>query len=262
MRELPMNEYYRAEPFLNSIAYEMVFAASVFEKKQTGAIFVDDISTPSVCLVLHYSGFAFLSGRTDNEVFNSELFDFLLKRSGSRPDNFRMIAGSDKWHDKLRSISEDSVIVRTRIKFTLNKDKFEQLSRKLKIPEGLTIKSIDDELYKNIKGNIVPGFSWDSSEAFLNNGFGYCLVAESTILSTSFSAFVSNNKIDIGIETAPEYRGRGYGRIIAAVMVERCLGKGLEPVWCCRQDNVNSFSLAKKLGFEDSLYVPMYCLLQ
>ena len=258
MYELPTDKYYAAKPFLNYIANEMVFAPSVVEKKQIGVILVDDISAPEVCLILHYSGFAFLSGRTDNEVFNAELMDFLMNQQNSRPANYRLIAGSDKWNDKFKAISEDNSIMRTRIKFSLNKDEFAQLSGKLKIPEGLTIKSIGDELYKNIKGNIVPGFSWDSSEAFLNNGFGYCLVDGNTILSTSFSAFVSNDRIDIGIETSPEYRGRGYGQITAAAMIESCLRKGLEPIWCCRQDNVNSFSLAKKLGFEDTLYVPIY----
>jgi hypothetical protein len=151
MYELSLEDYNKAIPFLNNIANEIVFAHSVVEKKQKGKIFVDNIEQPEVLLIYHYSGFGFLAGSTENESFNRVLVDMLYKRLDDSIRNLRIIVSSDIWKNKmnellgdkivyfsgvesdfmrevenLNSMSNDHIIVWTRLKFKLDKEKFIQ----------------------------------------------------------------------------------------------------------------------------------------
>jgi RimJ/RimL family protein N-acetyltransferase len=88
---------------------------------------------------------------------------------------------------------------------------------------------------------------------------GFCLVKDDdTIVSTSFAAYIDNNRIDIGIETNPEYRGQGFGALTCAAMIQYCLDNGYEPIWGCRKDNMASFRLAQKLGFKETIFHPTF----
>ncbi len=288
MYELSINSYSKAIPFINNIADEIVYVRSVVEKMQKGTIYVDDIVNPNVCLIHHYCGLGFLAGTTEIKSFNDMLVNMFYKRFNNNQRNLRLIVSSDTWQNKLKELfgenivyfsniesnliiehnkeverlnllSNDHIIAWTRVKFKLNKELFVRIIDNLEVPEGFLIKRIDENVISSIKGSIVPSFSWDSDEVFLKKGFGYCLVDGGNVVSTCFSAFISQDKIDIGIETSPEYRGKGYGLITGAAMINHCLKEGFEPVWCCRQDNIGSFSVAKKLGFVDILYLPLYC---
>lgn len=65
---------------------------------------------------------------------------------------------------------------------------------------------------------------------------------------------------EIGVETRPEYRRRGYAWVAAARLIGECLGMGLEPVWSCRKENRGSYELACSLGFEPTIDIPYYRL--
>jgi hypothetical protein len=48
--------------------------------------------------------------------------------------------------------------------------------------------------------------------------------------------------------------GRVAGQIfverVCPALIDRCLDRGYEPLWCCRFENVVSCALARKSGFE------------
>ena len=100
------------------------------------------------------------------------------------------------------------------------------------------------------KAFIIPSFSWSNQEEFIKNGFGYCLVDEGRMLACAFASGVSKEYVDIGVETAEECRGKGYGRIVAAEMVKEILRRGKTPVWGCDIRNESSMRLACSVGFE------------
>ena len=56
--------------------------------------------------------------------------------------------------------------------------------------------------------------------------------------------------MDIGVETAEECRGKGYGRLVSAAMVKETLRRGKIPVWDCDTRNEASMRLACSVGFK------------
>jgi L-amino acid N-acyltransferase YncA len=62
------------------------------------------------------------------------------------------------------------------------------------------------------------------------------------------------------METIEEYRGKGFAMNICAALIDYCIKNNYEPIWSCRLENIGSYKLAKKLGFELTLKLPYYRL--
>ena len=116
------------------------------------------------------------------------------------------------------------------------------------LPPGYTLSPLDRTCLVQMQGRITPRFSWDDA-AFLEKGSGVCVLWEGRPAAWAFSAAVSADEIDIGIETSPDHRHRGLGRCAAAAMVKTCLAVGKRPVWSCDAANTASCALAQSLGF-------------
>jgi GNAT superfamily N-acetyltransferase len=55
---------------------------------------------------------------------------------------------------------------------------------------------------------------------------------------------------DVGIDTLPEHRRRGYAVACFHALAAMMAGQGRQPVWCAYADYPPSLTLAAKLGFE------------
>ena len=118
------------------------------------------------------------------------------------------------------------------------------------------MRTIDDALLKQKKlENIEEIERWiisefESEENFLETGFGFCLVEDDkTIVSWCIADWVVEEKAEIGIETAREYRKRGFATLCTAATVEYCQEKDYQVGWHCNQDNEGSWRTAEKVGF-------------
>jgi len=87
---------------------------------------------------------------------------------------------------------------------------------------------------------------------------GFTLVGDGELISTAFSSFRHDGKLEIGIETLEAHRGNGYAQCVCARLIDYCLEHGLEPVWSCRLGNKGSYELALRLGFEPTITRPYY----
>ena len=114
---------------------------------------------------------------------------------------------------------------------------------------GFRIEQIDEENLPRIEGRIIPSFSWKSSEQFLKEGFGYIALDQERVCAVAFSAAVSSDEIDIGVETLENYRRKGLAAILAGRMCERILETGKRPVWAHAISNTGSMNTALKCGF-------------
>ena len=65
----------------------------------------------------------------------------------------------------------------------------------------------------------------------------------------AFSAAVSGEEIDIGVETAESYRRMGLASAAARGMLRYVLGVGKRAVWACHAGNAGSRRVAEGLGF-------------
>ncbi|MFN8474566.1 MAG: GNAT family N-acetyltransferase [Anaerolineae bacterium] len=100
---------------------------------------------------------------------------------------------------------------------------------------------------------------WPSVEAFEAKGIGYCVVyGETTIASWCLSVFVSGRNYELGLATAPDYRGRNLAVRTAAACVETCLARGLTVHWHCLEENRPSQRVAEKVGFDETRDYEVY----
>ncbi|MBY0165475.1 GNAT family N-acetyltransferase [Paenibacillus lautus] len=89
---------------------------------------------------------------------------------------------------------------------------------------------------------------WDSTDSFLEQGFGYFVEDNHNVVSLCFSAFVVDKTHAIDIETLEEHKRRNYGAAVAQAFVQECLQKGIRPYWDCTPENAGSIRLAEKVG--------------
>ena len=136
------------------------------------------------------------------------------------------------------------------------------------IPEGYEVHRVDWNLINNAEINIpkhMTGWmntNWGSIEAFIKNGFGFCTIHESEVVSWSICDCVSGNQCEIGIRTAPDYRRQGLATITAAAAVDFGLSKGYTQVgWHTDEHNYGSIGVAESVGFvKERDYVQYACL--
>ena len=114
-----------------------------------------------------------------------------------------------------------------------------------------SIKSVlDKDILSKLEGRIIPAYSWNSSEDFLEKGKGYCILHGNEIVTVAFTAAISDTEVDIGIETNIKYRKQGFGKCVASRMVKDILKMNKTPIWECNTNNLGSKAIAESVGFE------------
>ncbi len=78
--------------------------------------------------------------------------------------------------------------------------------------------------------------------------------------AVAFACYRWDDRLEIGIETAPASRGRGLGACVAGAVVDVVRDAGLTPVWSCREDNTASVRVAASAGFVPTARLPYYHL--
>ena len=233
------------------IKTEKVYPLSITEGIQSGEIFVDNAEEPTAVLLWHYCGFANIAGNYD-ERFIEETRNMMHDPKDGHSGRMALQTDNDiRLRDMILSYPFASV--HERYVFSFGGEKY-------CIPKdmGSRVEEISSDNYELMTGRITPAFSWENKEAFLKNGFGYCLIKDGRMLACSFSSGVSKDYVDIGVETSEEFRGQGYGKIAAAAMVKETLRRGKLPVWGCDTRNEASMRLARSVGFEIAGTHPWY----
>nr|WP_246280905.1 GNAT family N-acetyltransferase [Cellulomonas humilata] len=109
-------------------------------------------------------------------------------------------------------------------------------------------------------GSVVPSRFWSDAGSFLAQGGGVALARGDEVGAMAFASYRQGSRVELGIETAPPWRRRGFAAAAAATMIDVALDAGLVPVWSCREDNVGSFRLATALGFTPTTRTPYFHL--
>jgi len=253
------------KPFVRDIKIEKVYPLSLLQGYQSGDIWVDSKEDPEFCMFWHRCGFAYLSGEVDVEILE-EIKDKMYHPLFGHSDRLVLLTEKDKIVDKIM-LSDNRIIKKERARFRFNGHKYRAIdTNQMKIGDGFdsldrfTLQVIDDSNYDGLVGKVVPNFSWESKEQFLKNGFGFCLLRDGRMISCAFSAAISNEYVDIGVETIEGFRHKGYGKVVAFAMIREILNRKQIPVWQCNYENEHSIMLANWLGFELTEKYYMYCL--
>lgn len=238
-----LNNHKGISHLLEQLDVEKVYPLSIMEGLQRGQVYVDDTNNPSIALIWHYCGFANIVGKYDIDSIHDIQS---MMHDPAKYDSKRMALqiGTDSKLEKM-ILSDSSINKRERYIFHYS-------GEKMVMPEiaDCELTEITSENYDLIYGKIIPAFSWESKEHFLHNGYGYCLMKDKQFLACAFSSGISKDYVDIGVETAEEFRGKGYGKIVAFAMVKETLKRKKTPVWGCDILNEGSMRLACSVGFE------------
>ena len=220
-----------------------VYPMSIAEGFQDGDIFTDCIEQPTFALFWHVSGFAYLTGRPDDKYLD-DIYRLMENKDGTNPRRFVLELKDEEvaaYFQKKENVEEHP-----RYRFRLQ----ESVTLEEILPEGYELKEVDAKILSKISGNIVPASFWRSDADFLEKGKGYCVMYGDEVASVAFSAAISSEQVDIGIETAEAHRRKGLAVIAAKKMVAYVKSIHKEPVWDCNVANVGSRRTAENAGFK------------
>ena len=271
---LPVHKYSVLEEQIKEVQRNVLFARSVVEKHLSGIIYVDNVNEPRTSLIAHPYGMLLLMGDSNNIEFNDRFKSYAFNTAKIRAKHEWLITSSPEWDNVLTDLFGGSLIktpensgkeasgtieLNGRQNFSFNVQKYAQFEKRT-IPEHDLIVKTDAVLFEQMTGSVIPQKFWDNAKDFETNGSGYTLLHNGEIAATAFSAFVHENRLEIGIETVEKYRGNGYAELVCCKLIDECLESGFLPVWSCRSENTASVQLAGKLGFETTLSFPFYRL--
>jgi len=260
---LEESAYYKVLSPLKKLTINNLFARTVVEKHLQGKVFVDDVNTPNTFYIVHPYGMSLLFGNPDNDEFNRQFREYALNKDKSRDKYEWMQVFPDSWDDKLKDLfgndlikcsdnsnnEKNKVELNGRVNFKFNQDTYFTFKQKqLKI--NYKIVPTNKEIFNYMRGSVVPKFFWKDAEHFCSHGVGFSLFYDNQLASTAYSAFIHDNYLELGIETVEEYRGKGLAQYACSALIDYCLQNNFEPVWSCRLENISSYKLAQKLGFE------------
>jgi RimJ/RimL family protein N-acetyltransferase len=271
---LEQENYTRLIEPLSQVRINNLFALSVLERHVTGKVYVDNKDNPSTYYIVHPYGISLLFGRCFNKDFNNSFRDYALNTSKVRDKYEWMQAYPDNWHAVLNELLQDRIVIsaenyndeakdkielNTRVNFKFNIAKYLDFKKENNRTD-LKIVRTDKQLFNEMKGSVIPSYFWDSVEDFAAKGIGFSLLSNNELASTAYSAFILGDKLEIGIETVEKFRGKGFAQYSCSRLIDYCIDNKYEPIWSCKLENISSFKLAQKLGFEPTIKIPFYRL--
>ncbi len=104
-----------------------------------------------------------------------------------------------------------------------------------------------------IDGSIAPAHDiWFPTHCF-PDGIVYGVVADGQVVSVAHahrSHLMEDRVADLGVETAPAYRRRGYAQTVVSAVVGEMTGRGGEALYSLGPDNLPSLATATSVGFQ------------
>lgn len=196
---------------------------------------------------IYISGFAYLEGEADAEVFKA----FLQKQP------FRMfIALTPSWEAFLANF-EPTLIKTHRTLLSLTKadsDKWELLSQRQ--VEGVIFALFDEKAF--LQKPFHHADNYPSYEAFRENGIGAVAWAEDKIVGAASSFLSVGKDVELDLFVEKTFRKKGIADILCARVLTQAMQRGITVHWDAQ--NAVSRHLAEKLGYEKIQKVIGYSL--
>jgi len=244
---------------LDETLADPLIARAIVAGVAPGRVWVDDPERPRSTLFWDHDANLCLVGDSDNRTFSQGLdtllVDVLLPQAAERRTWGYVLrcgpgwqAPAQEWLHSLHPIEDlrQNYVHRAP----------DQVAAPDGVPEGLALLPVDADFIAHEEWlNIDEVLDWmrqcwASTEAYLEQGFGYALVDASGLLSWCLAEYVVPGACSLGIETDIGHQRQGLGTLVARAALAECARRGLEPHWDCWATNAPSVALARKLGFE------------
>lgn len=274
MKELSKENYSKVFDALKEVKINNLFARAVVENHVSGKVIVNDVNNPTTFYVVHPYGMTLLFGKHDNQEFNEAFKEYAVNKNAIRDSHEWMQAYPEQWDSTLKELFSDCSIkssenepnhakniieLNTRVNFKFNLKKYHKLKKDIRIAQTPATRTSKKE-FKNMQGTVIPLNFWNNVNDFLENAIGYSTYYENELACTAYSSCILDDFLELGMETVPKFRGKGLAIYTCSKLIDYCLENGYEPIWACRLENIGSYKLAQKLGFEDILQIPYYRL--
>ena len=235
MRQCMPEEYSNYIAWAKEADGDSVYPGAVAEGVQSGAVYTDG----NAVLFHHFCGFAHIAGDPDSAF----LAEIAARFFGETPPLGRFVLITARPEIRAFFAAQPGIAADERYYFRA------ESAPEIAVPAGFSASAVTPALLPRIHGRIIPSFSWASDAQFLRSGFGCCILDGETAAACAFSAAVTAQAADIGLETQEAYRRRGLAACAAAAVMREAVRRGKAPVWACSTANIASAKTAQKLGF-------------
>lgn len=238
--------------------HQQLVARSVLVGNTRGAIWVDDPSRPNLAVLWDRAHHLYVAAQdipsSAVAAMRQFLRDVIVPHAAAHQMDHYMISPSSVQADALLKVALPNASCRERILLTLThtgspktESGFPDSSlHPLPINAALLQRGLGhtEDLRREIQN------MWDSQDLFLQQGFGYCIVADREIVCWCTAEYVGPGWCGIGIETLQPYQQRGLATATATAFVQHCAAHNIIPHWDCWSSNVASLRVARKVGFD------------
>jgi RimJ/RimL family protein N-acetyltransferase len=252
LNKIERKDYARAQPVFANLAEIHLNVTAVLDGNCPGEVYVDDMSNPLTATLISGDGY-YLAGATSNHAFNAALNAAL-----PRDHYFVLFCDLERWAGALDSVLKDTYAVRAARRYhTLRQIRIPDWQDR--IPGGFSMQQVNAEfLVRDLKNvDSVTDWifdGWHSVDAFLEQGFGFCLVCGDDIASWSLVDYISGDRCEMGISTAWDYRRQGLGTLAATATAAEASARGFVTIgWHCWDNNVGSIGVAENVGFQEAV---------
>ena len=258
MRQLEKEHVTAIQPLLDTPIFRLV-GNSIIAGLTPARVWVDDLFSPNTVLASEGRNIH-LSGAIDNDETNRQIAEIFANEIAPECCSrgfgfFKLHYSPEIWDSMIDTIFGPlEQNVDRRIYCAL----FDGSSSAscLVVPPGFTLRPIDHQLLDSKIGNLDLVYGeilggWRSIGTFLEGGFGFAMLHETSVVCWCTSEYVSKKSCGMGIETVEGYQGRGIATTVGAQVAQQAQGIGLSPYWDCWESNKPSIRVAEKLGFTD-----------
>ena len=203
---------------------------------------MEDTSAVAIC-----GDFVFFAGEPNQEIVKA------YRRLGR---GFGILTPQNEAWDRL-IVREFGELAQRRERYAIAKepDRFDKsrLEALVKaVPEGVTLRRIDGELYRRC---LAIDWACDfcsqfTEQEFAAHGLGVVAMKDGEPVGGASSYIYYNGGIEIEVDTREDMRRQGIAAACCAQLILDCLARGLYPSWDAA--NRASVALAQKLGYHET----------
>lgn len=215
-----------------------------FEHRAGGLALVNDLRSPTACVVAVRQRFAFFGGDVSSRFYEAALGEL------RRTQTLQVVVPALGARLPRRPAPDDEV---HRVEFCRRPDQGRVNVRAIQRASASLgeVRRIDAALFNRCSQRDEIVHLLGSAREFLMHGIGYALLVDGRIVAEACGCLWTRDRVELAVTTQAEYRGRGYATAVCAHLIDTCEAVGCQAYWSCDAHDDGSLRLAARLGYDD-----------
>jgi RimJ/RimL family protein N-acetyltransferase len=242
MIELPADRYGDVKGLFSPDFPNSTMLFSALDDHTPGRVYVDRRHSPTWAIVVCHFGGTFVGGAIDQSTLNKGIAALhsqqwiALVWPPEDPPGLTLPPGAARVIDRREFLDRRPAAGGA-----------ERSDRPL--PQGMSFRRIDAPLLERCLWRDEMIEFYGTTDRFLMDGLGFCLMDGEEILSEAYAAFRGANRFEIGAITPEPHRGKGYAYLTCDHLAKTIEAQGIPTYWSCGRHNVASAATARRLGY-------------